>query len=234
MTPGEAQTCFVARHVVSRSRSLRRMWGPVLPPRVVSRSRSSLSRRVSRLRSSRPMVVVAVVVFAPRGVGPPSPSMRRVCRGRRCGASGRRSSRRVCRGRRCSVSGRRSSRRVCHGRGAAGGVTVAVFTPHGVGPPSPSMRHLCRGRGRGLRTACVAVVAFALRVVARSPFSRRVGCRRCLRCVRHGVAAVVVVPRVVYAAMRGTATCHVRPQEGRQWGGQEGAATCRMWPQERR
>ena len=84
------------------------------------------------------------------------------------------------------------------------------------------------------KLAFTLVVAFALRVVARSPFSRRVGCRRCLRCVGRGVAAVVVMPRVVYAAVRGAATCHVRPQEGRQWGGQEGAATCRMWPQERR
>ena len=165
-----------------------------------------------------------------RGVGPPSPSMRRVCCGRGlralccgggCGAWGCR------RGRRARGTGPRSPsmHRVCCGRGlcavcvvvagAARWVAVVVFA------------RMAWGRGRRRCGACVVVavfvpcvvvvgaarrvvvagavvvVAFVLRVVSLSPFPCRVGCRWCLRCVGCGVAAVDVVPRVVYAAARG-------------------------------
>ncbi len=103
------------------------------------------------------------------------------------------------------------------------GAAIAVDALHV--SPSWSLRHVCCGRGCGTSgcgcscgcrhcTTCVTVVTFVLHVVLRSPFSRCVGCRQCLRCVRCGVAAVVVMLRVVYAAVRGMAMCHVWLQEG--------------------
>lgn len=106
---------------------------------------------------------------------------------------------------------------VCRGHGCA-------LCARGVGPPSLSMWHMCRGhglcavchgRGSGVSghghwcghcAMCIVIVAFALHVVLLSPFSHHVGCCRCLHCVWCGVAAVVIMPRVVYVVARGVVT----------------------------
>jgi len=205
------------------------------------------------LRSSRARRGVAVAVG--------SPSMRRMCRGRGCGAWGHGrglhargvvprspSMRRVCRAvagfapgrlrwrvRRVgspSLSSRAWSRRR---RLRARGVAVAVFARAAWGrrrrcaacvAVAVFVRVVVAGAARrvavaGCRryAACVVVVAFALRVVSLSPFSRRVGCRRCLRCVRCGVAA----------AARGAATGRpggTRRRGARSWEGRDGVGAC--------